>query len=261
MSDPFERLTKTADFGATPDVGAIRARAKAIEHRRRLALSGSAVAVAVIAVAGILIGTNPNGTPTADLAQEQFATTPTPPAAQRSAPLAAVTVEDSESAGTVGSGSATAAKSAPAQGPSQEAGVSADTSAAAPARGGGSVQELSATLEVEDQTIGRGKTFTLKVCNQTSGTVTREFGSSQRYDFEVKRDGALVWRWSDGQAFTQVVGEETWKAKECKTWTEQWDATNSEGAPVPTGDYEAAGILKTSPELRSGAEKFSVSAI
>lgn len=123
------------------------------------------------------------------------------------------------------------------------------------------MEELEATLEIEDQAIGRGKTFTLKVCNTTSGTVKREFGTSQRYDFEVKRDGELVWRWSDGRVFTQVVGEETWKAKECKTWAEEWDATNSDGAPVPTGDYEAAGVLKTSPELRTKGQKFSVGAL
>jgi hypothetical protein len=257
MSDPFERLASTADFGATPDVAAIRARARGIEHRRRLALSGTAVAVAVIAVAGIMLGTSPSESTRADLAQQQLQE-PTPTAqARRSAPFAAV--EDSESADAVGAGSATAGKSAPAAGPQQEAGV--DTTAAAPARAEGSMQELKATLEVEDQTIGRGKTFTLKVCNQTSGTVTREFGSSQRYDFEVKRDGEVVWRWSDGMVFTQVVGEESWKGNECKTWTEEWDATTSEGAPVPTGEYSAVGILESSPELRTAAEKFSVAAI
>jgi hypothetical protein len=91
--------------------------------------------------------------------------------------------------------------------------------------------------------------------------VKRSFGSSQRYDFEVSQNDKLVWRWSDGMFFTQVVGEETWKSKECKTWTADWDATNSDGTPVATGDYEAVGILKTSPELRTSPKTVTVSAL
>ena len=131
----------------------------------------------------------------------------------------------------------------------------------APANDASSKPELEATLTVTDQMIGRGKTFTLKVCNVSSATVTRDFGTSQRYDFEVSRRGKLVWRWSDGQMFSQVIGSESWKPKGCKSWSESWDASTADGGRAPAGDYEAVGILKAQPELRTSPTSFTVSTL
>ncbi len=261
MTDPFDQL-RGASSGASPNIDAIRLRAHRIRRRRQTGLAGAgAAAMAIIAVVGVLLATGPDGEKAStSLAQELRSTT-----APTQAPPRALAgrVADSEpaskpvSGGAVRSGSgAPVTGSAPAeegQTTSSDAGVAAAKGAPAP--------ELEATLEIEEQTIGRGKTFTLKVCNVTSGTVKRSFGTSQRYDFEVSREGKLVWRWSDGQFFTQVVGDETWKAKECKTWSESWDATDSEGSPVATGDYEAVGILKAQPELRTSPSTTPVSTL
>jgi hypothetical protein len=102
----------------------------------------------------------------------------------------------------------------------------------------------------------RGADLTLKACNPGSETVRREFRSGQRYDFAVSRSDEVVWRWSDGRAFTQGVGTETWKAKECKTWTERWDGMTSSGAPASSGSYEAVGVLTTSERQRTKPVSF-----
>ena len=82
------------------------------------------------------------------------------------------------------------------------------------------------------------------------------FPTGQRYDFEVKRGGSLVWRWSDGMAFTQIYGQESWAPKQCKTYTATWNGTNSNNAPQPTGSYQVTGILTSSPRQSTPAKMF-----
>jgi intracellular proteinase inhibitor BsuPI len=258
MSDPFERLASSASFDAPVDVDAIRARARTIQRRRQTGIASAGVtALAVIAVVGVLLATNPGAEKSTSLAESAQEATPTPRklAMRQLAPSEVQAGKSESSSGAVGGGAASGGSAvAPAAGQS----TTADSAVAAPAP---TPKELDATLEVEDQTLSRGKTFTLKVCNVTSGTVKRSFSSSQRYDFEVSKDGEVVWRWSNGQFFTQVIGEETWKAKECKTWSEDWNATNNDGTPVASDTYDAVGILNASPELQTSTKNVTVSAL
>ena len=128
--------------------------------------------------------------------------------------------------------------------------------AAAPSEAGRS--ELEATLTVEQATVGRGSEFTLRVCNTSTGNVSRSFGSAQRYDFVITQGDDVTWRWSDDRSFAQVTGEERWKPKECLSWTENWDGTTSSGAPASPGSYEAVGVLSSSPEHRTEPALFCV---
>ncbi len=57
---------------------------------------------------------------------------------------------------------------------------------------------------------GESITMILRVASQTSEDVRLQFASSQRFDFTIRdASGTAVWRWSEGQAFLQVVGVET----------------------------------------------------
>ena len=268
--DPLERLGALGSAVGSPDLDAIKLRAHRIRRRRQTGLaSAGAAAMAIVAVVGVLLVTGPGGEK-ASSTLESALSAPTPTSAASRA-LGGTVAQDTEAAkapvvGHARSGAATSGGSAGASGSApksmSEQRASSDTMGAGSSQGAASVKPpLEATLEVADQMIGRGKTFTLKVCNTTSGTVSREFGSSQRYDFEVSQGGDLVWRWSDGQFFTQVVGEETWKGKECKEWSADWDGTTSDGGRAPAGDYTAVGILKTQPELRTAAKSFSLAAL
>jgi hypothetical protein len=236
MSDPFERLRDVAGPHMEPDVGAIRARARAIQRRRYVLLGSSATVIVIVAMIGLVV-TRPDhktqqlakGTPQAVSGGKTFGRANTTGALS-------------------GAASTPTADKAAALAPGSAKGAPGVASSEAMRRSGPAPLEV--TLDVTKRTP-RGATLTLKACNKGSETIERSFNTSQRYDFEISRNGELVWRWSDGMAFAQVVGDERWKAGECKTWSADWNGTNSMGAPASPGTYQAVGILKSSPVQRT----------
>ena len=261
MSDPLSRLGSLGSHVAPPDLDAIKLRAHRLRRRRQTGLAGAgAAALAVIAVVGVLLATGPSGEKaTTSLAEALDAsTTPTPRA------LGVERLQSREGSDAVAGGSVTSGSGVSGAAPSSAAEQNSASKGAAmmaPSQDAAN-DALTATITVEDQMLGRGKTFTLKVCNTSAATVSRDFGTSQRFDFEVSdTNGKLVWRWSDGMVFTQVVGSESWKGKECKEWSEDWDGSRSDGGRAPAGDYSAVGVLKSSPETRTDRTTFSLSAL
>lgn len=240
MSDPLERLGgSTGDGSASaPDVHAIKALARRIQYRRRAALGSGAAALVLVAAVGVLVARGPGEGPDR-LAQGRDADT-------------------TETFDTASEGSAETQAEGP--GASAPQPTSAGEPSALRATGGTSADAdtggLEATVEVKDDPDPRSVELILRACNTSGAPLTRSFGTAQRYDFEVSRAGEVVWRWSEGRAFGQVVGEETWEPGACKTWTERWDGTSSQGVPQATGSYVATGVLASSPELRSGAAGF-----
>ncbi len=74
------------------------------------------------------------------------------------------------------------------------------------------VAGLALVLKADKETYGQGEPIklTIHVINRGSEPVTLRFLSAQRYDVAVKSlEGREIWRWSDGQMFAQVMGEET----------------------------------------------------
>lgn len=246
MSDPLERLGET-DTSATPDIGALKARARRIDRRRRVAVGASGAAVALISAVGIFLGSDPATTPRQvaqpDLSMET-GTLEGRSSAEAQSPTSVVPGQEGEAAGATGQAGTGGAEAAQP--------MSADSAASGAEAG----SALNATLQVDETATGRGVQFTLRVCNPNSEVVTSRFDDGQRYDFLVHRDGGLVWRWSDGQVFTQETGELRWKPEECRTWTEAWDGMRSSGTPAMPGTHEAVGVLTSSPEVQTPAETF-----
>jgi len=94
--------------------------------------------------------------------------------------------------------------------------------------------------------------FTLYLTNATDQAVVLQFPTAQRYDFEVRSPGGdRVWRWSDGQFFAQMLGEETLAAGESVSYEASWSASGQSGA------HEAIGRVTSSStpiELRTEFE-------
>jgi hypothetical protein len=68
--------------------------------------------------------------------------------------------------------------------------------------------------------VGRGVVnFVLHVTNTSTQPVVLEFPTSQRYDFIVQSGGTEVWRWSEGQMFSQIVSQETLQPGETRDFT------------------------------------------
>jgi hypothetical protein len=98
--------------------------------------------------------------------------------------------------------------------------------------------ELVASLQVQVEPGEVG--LVLHLTNLTGDRVILEFTSGQRYDFEVWQAGRLLWRWSDGQMFTQALGSEALGPGESRSYEASW---RPEGR---TGSFEAVGRVTAS---------------
>lgn len=105
-----------------------------------------------------------------------------------------------------------------------------------PAASGAEPDGLLASLQAS--AFGDSVSFVLQVTNTTGAPVELEYRSGQRFDFVVERDGAEVWRWSDGQMFTQALGRESLPPGETLTFSATWTPP-----PGTAGEFTARGIL------------------
>jgi hypothetical protein len=74
------------------------------------------------------------------------------------------------------------------------------------------MSDLSLLLRANKAVYAEGELLelTLEVVNRSPRPVTLEFRNSQRYDFLIRNaQDQEVWRWSAGQMFAQILGEET----------------------------------------------------
>lgn len=119
--------------------------------------------------------------------------------------------------------------------------------------------------------FARGEPIELRltVRNRLNTAATVQFNDTRTSDFVVIRQGsqALVWKWSDGKAFAQVITEVEFAAGETKTFSVTWDQFGSNGQAVDAGTYEARGVLVyqgfdadplRSHEMGSTLERFTI---
>ena len=101
----------------------------------------------------------------------------------------------------------------------------------------------------------------LLACRGASDTVGElRYSFENEADFRVLRDGAEVWRWSDGQPDSAYSHQFTVDRWTCAVWTTLWWRNDSSGARVPAGTYrlEAFSTSTTLPDVWQ-ARTFSVS--
>lgn len=71
-------------------------------------------------------------------------------------------------------------------------------------------RDLSLTVRVANKTFKTGEPIPLELVVRYVGQdpLTLNFSTSQRYDFQIENEaGEVLWRWSDGRMFAQVVGQ------------------------------------------------------
>ena len=81
--------------------------------------------------------------------------------------------------------------------------------------------------------------FTLSVYNDTAEELVLDFPNGQRFDFEVSREGASVWKWATDMFFPQMLGRERIPAQDQIPWS----VTHESG--LPAGRYTVRGTLTT----------------
>lgn len=99
-------------------------------------------------------------------------------------------------------------------------------------------------------TTGTGTvTFTFQVTNTTTEPIELEFADGQSFEFLVMRDGSEVWRWSDGQAFTQAERVMVLPAGETVRYQAVWNAPTA-----ASGEYVViAALTSRDGGVRQGA--------
>lgn len=115
---------------------------------------------------------------------------------------------------------------------------------------------LRADLDVMPERVDqRGSvTFQLRVRNTSDRAVPVTMPSGQQMEFEVRRAGGTIWRWSDGRVFTQALQMMSLAPNQSLTLTGRWNLRNRAGDPVPPGRYEVSGWLTAQSRGRVGAE-------
>ncbi len=94
-------------------------------------------------------------------------------------------------------------------------------------------------LETDRRTYGPGEPVraTLRVRSEAADEIVVQFGSGQRYDLVIERAGSIVWRWSEGMFFIQVLGVERLAPGEEIIYSEAYDGE------LEPGTYTVRGSL------------------
>lgn len=97
-------------------------------------------------------------------------------------------------------------------------------------------------------------TARIRLRNTTAQSITLTYPTGQTFDFTITdAKGTVVYRWSDGQAFTQIVRTESVGPGE-KDYLIQVPLAGADKTPFPAGKYVAAAWLTT-----AGAKAWSAS--
>ena len=115
---------------------------------------------------------------------------------------------------------------------------------------------LSLTLVAGKGTFKTGQPISLELKVHYVGKepLTLSFSTSQRYDFQIEKEGGeILWRWSDGRMFAQVLGQFTLSPELPHV---RYRAV-FEGH-LPPGRYKVRGILTTSPRPLSAATPIKI---
>lgn len=119
--------------------------------------------------------------------------------------------------------------------------------------GGGDNPNFVTQLQLQDidgqitDSFARGDTITMvmTVRNRLGTDATIQFPTARQSDFVVVRQDTndVIWKWSTGRTFSQTPSELNFAAKQSLTFTFNWNQMDDNGNPVPSGDYEARGVL------------------
>jgi hypothetical protein len=125
-----------------------------------------------------------------------------------------------------------------------------------PARREPPVASVTAENPKTDVTVTRsdaGYAIRMTVENLSDKLLPFRFTSSQTYDFWVQSSatGKEVWRWSNGNFFTQVMRSDSIRGGGKWQFDVVWDGKDNDGSPVTPGEYRVFGLIKATPSLQA----------
>ena len=105
---------------------------------------------------------------------------------------------------------------------------------------------------------GQPVQLTVTLANPTAQEATVELATSQVYDVLIFRGQQVIWRWSEGKAFLQVISRVTLRPGEARPYDVVWDQRDDQGRQVPAGDYTAQARIRTREPLLTNQIPFRI---
>lgn len=107
---------------------------------------------------------------------------------------------------------------------------------------------LSVTTDKKLYHAGEPIKMTLTVKNATASEANLMFATTQKYDFAIRRgkkpDAPVLWQWSKGTMFGQILMTRSLPAGKTLTFTETLDPV-AKHVPLTPGDYTLRATLAT----------------
>jgi len=117
------------------------------------------------------------------------------------------------------------------------------------AKAGGGV-DVQVTFAPDPLRAGAAVTFTVTVTNGTSTPLALTFPTGQRADVTLSKGGTVVYQWSRGLMFTQMVGH-----VEVPAGGQESFALESRGFDVPAGTYRLHAVVTASNHMDLGVTR------
>jgi len=107
---------------------------------------------------------------------------------------------------------------------------------------------------------GEQVSLTLFLQNTTGESKDLIFNNGQIYDFVVKKLSSeeVVWRWSNGRAFTEAIWTMILEPWERKTYNAIWDQRDNESGQVSPGTYRIEALISSEPEIFAVSRKIVI---
>ena len=106
----------------------------------------------------------------------------------------------------------------------------------------GGLEGITCYLTTDRNSYQPGETVKMRmlVRNPTATALVLNFNTAQQYDFTVKdAEGKVVWAWSQGRMFGQIVTEKTLQRGDSYTVSASWTIPGT----LPAGHYGVSGLL------------------
>jgi hypothetical protein len=116
--------------------------------------------------------------------------------------------------------------------------------------GGGGKADAQVTFTPDPLRTGAPVTFTVTVTNDTTKALDLTFSTGQRADVTLSQNGTVVYQWSRGTMFTQMVGHEHVDAGGNHAFT-----LEARTFDVPAGTYSLHAVVTSSDHMDLGVTR------
>lgn len=121
--------------------------------------------------------------------------------------------------------------------------------------------DLKTDLFCDKKVYKRGEKIklTIKARNDGQRPVILPLPTAKQYDFTVRnKDGEMVWQWSNGKFFINMLQSMIFALREEKVYTQDWNMKDNSGRTVPAGIYTIEGFVATNPAYPVGSGRIKI---